>query len=128
METAIALDHTALPFGSPCSRSSPDPTFLQAGILLIAADYTILGIMGIAAVIAAGSFSIIARYLFDRGLADRDTLAPNIMAVYKTYIAHTQKTAGRIGVPFWIHSVSAGIFISTGVAYTIGRFILPRFF
>jgi len=128
MGITIALDYTALTFGSPCSRSSHNPTFLQAGILLIAADYTILVIMGVAAVIAAGSFSIIARYLFDHGLADRNALAPNIMALYKTYVAHTQKTAGRIGVPFWVHSVSVGIFISTGVAYTIGRFILPRFF
>jgi hypothetical protein len=95
---------------------------------LIATDYTILIVMGLAAVIAAGSFSIIARYLFDRGLAERDTPAPNIMNLYKTYIAHSKKKTGRIGVAFWIHSVSAGIFISTGVFYTIGRFILPRFF
>jgi len=84
--------------------------------------------MGVAAVIAAGSFSIIAQYLFKRGLADRNALAPNIMALYKTYIAHTKKKTGKIGGAFWVHSVSAGIFISTGVAYTIGRFILPRFF
>ncbi len=82
--------------------------------------------MGVAMVIAAGSFSIIARYLFDRGLADRSTLKPNIIDLYQTYIAHTRKQTGRIGVAFWIHSVSAGIFISTGVCYTIGRFILPR--
>ena len=95
---------------------------------MIAADYTILIVMGVAVAIAAGSFSIIARYLFDRGLADRNALAPNIIDLYKTYIAHTRKMTGRIGVAFWIHSVSAGIFISTGVFYTIGRFILPRIF
>jgi hypothetical protein len=95
---------------------------------MIASDYTILVIMGAAAVIAAGSFSIIARYLFDRSLADRNALAPNILGIYKTYIEHTKKKTGKIGGAFWVHSVSAGIFISTGVAYTIGRFILPRFF
>ena len=84
--------------------------------------------MGIAVVIAAASFSIIARYLFDRGLANRNTLAPNIIDLYKTYVAHTKKQTGRIGVAFWVHSVSAGIFISTGVCYTIGRFVLPRIF
>ncbi len=95
---------------------------------MIAADYTILIVMGVAVVIAAGSFSVIARYLFDRGLADRNKLAPNIIDLYKTYIAHTKKKTGRIGAAFWIHSVSAGIFISTGVFYTVGRFILPRIF
>ena len=84
--------------------------------------------MGVAVVIAAGSFSIIAKYLFDRGLANRNTLVPNIMDLYKTYIADTKKKTGRIGGAFWVHSVSAVIFISTGVVYTIGRFILPRFF
>jgi hypothetical protein len=95
---------------------------------LIAADYTVLIVLGVAVVIAAGSFSVIARYLFDHGLADRNTLAPNIIDLYKTYIAHTKKKTGRIGVAFWVHSVSAGVFISTGVFYTIGRFILPRIF
>jgi hypothetical protein len=84
--------------------------------------------MGVAAMIAAGSFSIIARYLFDRGLANRKTLAPNIIDLYRTYIAHTRKKTGRIGLAFWVHSVSAGMFISIGVFYTIGRFILPRMF
>ena len=84
--------------------------------------------MGVAAIIAAGSFSIIARYLFDHGLADRNALAPNIMDLYRAYMAHTKKKNGRIGGVFWVHSVSAGIFIATGVLYTIGRFILPRFF
>lgn len=92
------------------------------------ADYTILIVMGVAAVLAAGSFSIIARYLFDRGLADRNAKAPNILVWYKTYMAQTRKQTGRIGTPLLLHSVSAGIFILTGVGYTIVRFILPRFF
>ena len=82
--------------------------------------------MGVAAVIAAGSFSIIARCLFDRCLADRNARAPDIRVFYKTYITHTKKKTGRIGGAFWIHSVSAGIFIFTGVVYTIVRVVLPR--
>ncbi|MBC2712952.1 MAG: hypothetical protein HGJ94_18750 [Desulfosarcina sp.] len=91
-------------------------------------DYIIIGFMGIAAVVAAGAFSAIAKYLFDRGLVDRNASPPNIMNFYKTYIAHTRKKTGRIGGAFWIHSMSAGIFISTGVVYTIVRLVLPRFF
>lgn len=104
------------------------PAPLRVGTVLIAADYTIGMVLGVAAVIAAGSFSIIARYLFDHGLADRTALVPNILDLYKTYIAHTKKETGRIGGAFWIHIVSAGIFIATGVIYTIGRLLLPRFF
>jgi hypothetical protein len=95
---------------------------------LVAADYTIGIVLGVAAVIAAGSFTIIARYLFDRGLADRSALAPNIIDFYKIYIAHTKHKTGRIGGAFWVHSASTGVFIATGVIYTIGRLILPRFF
>ncbi|WP_155318057.1 hypothetical protein [Desulfosarcina alkanivorans] len=84
--------------------------------------------MAVAAVIAAGSFSVIASYLFDRGLADRNAKAPNIMVWYKTYMAQTRRQTGRIGTPFWLHSVSTGIFILTGVVYTIVRFMMPRFF
>jgi hypothetical protein len=94
---------------------------------LQASDYIIMVVMGAAAVIAAGSFSIIARYLFDRGLADRSAKAPNILVLYKTYLAQTRKQTGRIGTAFWVHSGSAGLFILTGVVYTIVRFILPRF-
>lgn len=95
---------------------------------MIASDYTVLMVMGLSAVSAAVAFSIIARYLFDRGLADRNTQTPDIRFFYKAYMAHTKKKTGRIGAAFWVHSISAGIFISTGVAYTIFRFILPRFF
>jgi len=107
-----------------------DVTILEiqtSGTILNPANYMILILMGIAAVIAAGSFSIIARYLFDRGLADRNAQVPDILVFYKTYMAHTKKQTGRIGTAFWVHCVSAGVFITTGVFYTIGRFIVPRF-
>ena len=95
---------------------------------MTATDYTTFMVMGLAAIIAAVSFSTIAKYLFDRGLADRNLQAPDIRVLYKAYIAHTRKKTGRIGGAFWVHSVSAGIFISTGVVYTIYRFIMPRIF
>ena len=91
------------------------------------ADYTILIVMGTAALIAAGAFAVIAAYLFDRGLADRNAKMPDLRVFYKTYMAHTRQQTGRIGTAFWVHSISAGIFILTGVIYTIARFILPRF-
>lgn len=90
-------------------------------------DYIVMGLMGVAAVISVSSFSILAKYLFDRGLADRNVPAPNIITLYKTYMTHTKNKTGRIGRAFWVHSVSAGIFIFTGAIYTIFRFILPRF-
>jgi hypothetical protein len=95
---------------------------------VIAADYAILMVMGVAAAIAAGSFSVIAGYLFDRGLADRNATVPDILGLYKTYMRHTKAKTGRIGGAFWVHSASASIFIFTGVVYTIVRFVLPRFF
>lgn len=95
---------------------------------MIAVDYTILIVMAVAAATAAGSFCIIAGYLFDRDLADRSARATDILGYYKTYMRHTQKKTGRIGGALWVHGGSAGIFISTGVIYTIFRFILPHFF
>ncbi len=89
-------------------------------------DIIILVLMAMAAIVAAGAFAAIAKYLFDHGLADRHQTAPNIVELYKTYMAHTRKTTGRIGGMFWIHGVSAGIFITVGVIYSVVRFILPR--
>ena len=88
-------------------------------------DYTILITMGVLAVLAVGSFSIIARYLFDRGVVDRDRPTPDVRHFYKKYIEHTRADSGRIGIAFWIHSVSAAIFILTGVIYTLFRFAFP---
>lgn len=89
--------------------------------------------MGMAAIVAAVSFSIIVKYLFDRNLADRNLAdrnmqAPDLREIYRTYMDHTRKKTGRIGPALWVHGGSAAIFILTGVAYTIFRFILPRFF
>lgn len=89
-------------------------------------DIIILFVMAAAAMAAAGSFAAIAKYMFDRGLADQKQPTLNIIEFYKTYLAHTRKATGRIGGVFWIHSISAGIFIATGVGYSIARFLLPH--
>jgi hypothetical protein len=89
-------------------------------------DIIILALMAVAAMASAGTFAAIAKYLFDRGLADQNQAAPNIIEFYKTYLAHTRKTTGRVGGVFWVHSISVGLFIATGVVYSIVRFILPR--
>jgi formate/nitrite transporter FocA (FNT family) len=89
-------------------------------------DIIILATMAGACVVAGGAFAAIVKYLFDRELADRHATTPNIVDFYKSYIAHTRKTTGQIGRAFWVHSIAAGVFITTGVVYTILRFILPR--
>ena len=89
-------------------------------------DILILALMAFAAIIAAGAFAAIAKYLFDCGLSDPKQSAPNIIEFYKTYAVLTRKTNGRIGGMFWVHCISAGLFITIGVIYTIVRFILPR--
>ena len=88
----------------------------------------ILALAGAAALICAGSFASIATYLFDRGLADRNERSPDIRVYYQAYMTSTKKEQGRVGTAFWIHCVSAGVFVCTGVGYTIFRFIWPRLF
>lgn len=90
-------------------------------------DWIILVSMGFTLGIALVAFAALAKYLFDRGLADPDSSSPDVLAFYKTYMAHTREKNGRLGGIFWVHAVSAGIFIATGVIYTVVRFILPRF-
>jgi len=81
-----------------------------------------------AALVAAGSFAAIMRYLFDCGLADRNERSTDIRVYYQTYLAATKKETGRIGTALWVHGISTGVFICAGVGYTIFRFILPRLF
>ncbi len=92
------------------------------------ADCIVLIVMAGAAAAAAASFATIAKYLFDRKLADRHQSSPDIRLLYRTYMAQTRKESGRIGSALWIHGLCAGIFILTGMVYTIVRFVLPRFF
>ncbi len=82
--------------------------------------------MTMAALVAAGSFAAIMRYLFDRGLADRSDRSADIRVYYQTYLSTTKRETGRIGTALWIHCISAGVFVCAGVGYSIFRFILPR--
>jgi hypothetical protein len=89
-------------------------------------DIVILAGLALAAVIAAAAFAAIVRYLYDRGLADpRAAAPPDILAMYKTFAAHTRKATGRVGPALWVHGISAGLFIAIGVGYSIVRFVLP---
>ncbi len=89
-------------------------------------DVAVIIMMGLSAVSAAISFAIIVRHLFDHGLADRNAQAPDIRKFYSAYLADTRHRTGRIGGIFWVHSISAALFITIGMGYTIYRFILPR--
>ena len=93
---------------------------------MTALDYTIVVLAALAALVAAGSFAAIMRYLFDRGLADRNKRSADIRQYYQTYLSTTKRETGRIGTALWIHGISTGVFICAGVGYTIFRFILPR--
>jgi hypothetical protein len=92
------------------------------------ADTIVLIVMALAAAVAAGAFSTIATYLFDRGLADRHHFSPDIRLLYRTYISQTRQESGRIGRALWIHGLGAGIFILTGTIYAIVRVVLPLLF
>ena len=81
--------------------------------------------MGVAAALAAGTFAWIGRYLFDHGLADPNDRSPDIRRLYRAFIRHTRHTTGRVGIALWIHGAAAGLFIATGVAYTLVRWIMP---
>ena len=91
-------------------------------------DTLIIGLAGAAALIAAVSFASMAKYLFDRGLADRNDRSPDIRVYYQTYLTVTKQRDGRVGTAFWIHCLSVGVFVCTAVGYTLFRFILPRLF
>lgn len=81
--------------------------------------------MALAALGAAIAFAAIAKTLFDRGLLDRNTAAPDIRRFYTAYRLHTPQTSGRVGGAFWIHCLSVGLFIAVGVIYTAWRCLLP---
>ena len=91
-------------------------------------DYTAIGGMLAAALVSALSFGMIANYLFDHRLADRNDPFPNILDLYRKYKAHTKETTGQVNPLYWIHTVSVGVFIALGVGYTLMRFIFKGFF
>jgi hypothetical protein len=86
-------------------------------------DFIAIAVLGSAAVLAAGTFAAIANYLFTHELADRNQPAPNIVALLKTYRAHTRGQTGRTAPLLWVHLAAVGVFIAGGVVYVIARFI-----
>lgn len=86
-------------------------------------DWTALAVMGFAAAISTASFALIANYLFENGLADRNQPPTNILEVYKHYRRHTQATLGKVPLIFGVHVAAAGTFIGAGMLYTLARFV-----
>ncbi|MBL0714988.1 MAG: hypothetical protein JJV98_14950 [Desulfosarcina sp.] len=86
-------------------------------------DYIAIALLGTAALVAVGSFAVIANYLFTNELADRREPFPNIIALYKKYRDHTRARTGRVDPWLWIHMAAAGLFILAGMVYAILRFI-----
>ncbi|MGD8267576.1 MAG: hypothetical protein PVF55_05370 [Desulfobacterales bacterium] len=86
-------------------------------------DYIAAALLGAAALLAAGSFAVIADYLFTHGLADRRQPLPNIIDLYKKYRDHTRGQTGRVNPWLWMHFTAVGAFILIGMIYVILRFI-----
>ena len=86
-------------------------------------DYIALAVIGPAALVAVGSFVLIANYLFDNALADRNDPFPNIVALYRKYRDHTREQYGRVDPRLWVHFTAVGVFIVGGMIYVIMRFV-----
>lgn len=86
-------------------------------------DWTAVVVMGAAAAVAAISLALIANYLFEHRLADRNNPPANSFMLYKQYRHHTRATKGGTPFLFWAHLAAAGSFIGTGVLYTLARFV-----
>jgi hypothetical protein len=86
-------------------------------------DWTAIAVMGAAALVAALSFALIANYLFDHNLADRNHPPANIFTLYRQYRKHARAATGGTPLLFWIHVTAAGGFIAAGVFYTLARFV-----
>lgn len=86
-------------------------------------DYAAILAMAAAAIAAAVSFGLIANTLFEHRLADRNDTRPNLLALYREYRRHTLEQTGRVNPLLWVHLAAVGLFVSTGVAYTLARFM-----
>ena len=86
-------------------------------------DFAAIVGMVLAAIASAVTFGMIATYLFDHNLADRNAPPLNLLALYRKYKHHTQETTGQVNPLLWVHAAAAGTFISIGVAYTLARYI-----
>jgi len=86
-------------------------------------DWTVRVVMGAAAAVSALSFALIANYLFENRLADRNQPPTNILEVYKQYRRHTQATLGAVPLLFGVHVAAAATFIGAGMLYILARFV-----
>ncbi len=86
-------------------------------------DVIALAVIATAALVAVASFAVIARYLFDQSLADRNDPFPNILALYRKYRDHTRAQTGRVDPRLWIHLAAVGVFIVGGMVYVVIRFV-----
>lgn len=86
-------------------------------------DYAAIVGMVLAAFASVVSFGMIANYLFDHGLADRNAPPMNLLVLYRKFKHHTMETTGQVNPLFWVHTTAVGIFISVGVIYTLARFV-----
>jgi len=94
------------------------------------ADYLAFSLLGITITVATFSFARIEKYLTHHDLINPQAAYPNVIDYYKKYRQHTRKATGRTDRWLWIHFCTAGVFIGTGVLYTIFRlspFILSYF-
>ncbi len=82
-----------------------------------------LAVTGAAALVAVGSFAMIANYLFDQALADRNDPFPNIIDLYRKFRDHTRAQRGRVDPRLWIHLAAVAVFIAGGMAYVAIRFV-----
>ena len=86
-------------------------------------DIIALGVLGSAALVAVGTFAMIANYLFDNALADRNDPFPNIVDLYRKYRDHTRARQGRVDPWLWVHFAAVGVFILAGMVYVTMRFV-----
>jgi len=86
-------------------------------------DYAALVGMVLAVIASVVSFGMIANYLFDHGLADRNAPPMNLLVLYREYKRHTREQTGQVSPLFWVHTTAVGTFIAIGVAYTLARFV-----
>jgi len=57
-------------------------------------DFAVAAGMGMATVVSAVSFGMIAKYFFDHGLADHNDPFPNLITLYRKYKQHTKAKTG----------------------------------
>ncbi len=86
-------------------------------------DFIALVVLGSAALLAGGTFAMIANYLFENALADRNDPFPRIVDFYRKYRAHTRAQQGRVDPWLWVHFAAVGVFILAGMVYVVVRFV-----